>query len=107
MDKHRYFILIEHTDYVPKNKLSAELQRSFLLLNKTVTDNLDQTISELRNRSSLAHSLHTRCKEIHFTSKTSYHTTGNCGLKGNDFYCGHWGVAIAKFYKINEEVPNG
>ncbi|GEM_PF-3525928 len=102
MDK--YFIMIEHTDYVAKNQLSKALQKQFLRLNKTVTDDLEKSILRLQEISRIAHSLHKRCKEITFEIVTDNHGIAMEGNKYNDAWCGHWGVAIAKFYKIEKEV---
>lgn len=102
----KYFILIEHTDYVAKNKLSSSLQNLFLKLNKTITTDLTQTISQIRSISDTCHFSHPRCKELRFETVTKQQEPGMEGPKNNDAWCGHWGVAIAKFYKIREEAQD-
>lgn len=102
----KYFILIDHTDYVAKNQLAEALQGQFLKFNKTITSDLKKTISRFEEISRIAHNLHRRCKQIPFETVTKQEDPGLEGPKNNDVWCGHWGVAIAKFYKIREEAQD-
>ena len=108
----KYFILIDHTGYVAKNQLAKALQEQFLKLNKSVTTDLKRTILRFENISKTAHNLNPRCKEIPFEKFSKYHKLIDLELNDteehieNDFWIGHHGVAIAKFYKIREEALN-
>lgn len=108
----KYFILIDHTDYVAKNQLADALQGQFLKFNKTITSDLKKTISRFEEISRIAHNLHRRCKQIpfdtfnHFNKTFDQETSDSEIRKDENFWCGHWGVAIAKFYKIREEAQD-
>ncbi|WP_100628711.1 hypothetical protein [Algoriphagus formosus] len=102
----RYFILIEQTDYVAKNQLTEAIRKQFLKLNKTVTEDLEKSIRRLKEISRTAHNLHSRCKEMTFEVVDEEYGPGMEGTQYHNVWCGHWGVAIAKFYKIEKEVSH-